>query len=938
MVDTRVRLEGKENKLYRPSKYFRYDDFDEKNIVSLKKKRIYKHLTNPYPGKTPVRINPILNSRVTFRSKHSEEDSIVYNHVLDFLGQLPEDCMRIGHFAQNSLHHSYFITPAQLFTSPKDPFDKKSSVKNYGIALIENVLKKIKAKEENLDVNYFIRSAIRQIDYLCETSALKSHSDFDDFSVVKDKFLWQLNKIQGSINAKKSSKSKRDEFAGNEDDFIFYPVFSGIEHLHKIDFQELFGVKYSNIIPLQRFDTNKGWRFIIPQKSYNERLKGKNAIVVDMGSFTGDSIIQMVDALSVFELNKITVISLIGRLEDFDREFFSKVQELKVKLLQSPEGTASVHKDEEKLAPLKIYFGVNLHIPPASSSKICEHCQEITLLNRYRQIEIFNKTPAIKYIEERLRVLELKHFSEIELQCPPYMPKTRGGAFDVETFFSVRNHLGKIDGYRFYTDYYTFFDDLKEGTEGFNEHIEAIIAVSLHEKHLWKTINNQLPDVKEKIRVYIDHIMSQKLALRQLHYNWDVVSLLKCYFLVNERDEELVFGVETQTKLFGFIVANTNDHEPGLNYISYKFAQNFHINKEVRNLSQKNFDQTPLIKSIRVLWGRIERNKNLPYHSLITHFNRKIVNAELIGGKEAVKGFFTLSRMYDEASAYYPNHSNFSVTINGLKTFINEIKNVPADIKNFKAEMEEAERNFQPLMEGITEVKTYLKSLYRFFDKNRFAEEYFNGGKKLGDYLDRINYTLGQRISVKARFDEIWNIVHELESAYFSLDDDDNFYSIWKLANYISVLDIWQGFTESNNETTQQVFSKFFARKGYGKRIQKELGQFEVSATKSYVNVGVNIHPYLLIAICKELLDNSFTHAPGSDVKVSITTETNPDSQITYSVIRYRQNQASKGEKKNGLVDVDKILDDFNGSMKFVNRPNSLLIKIAIPITQYSKV
>jgi len=502
----------------------------EKDIISLEKKIVVKYKIRPEHLKDAklIRINPILNAPVTFPSRHSEEDKIAFKNPMEFLEQFPSKDLKIGHFHQNSLHHPYFIKPNDLFKKDEDTGIMNSN----GIELFKSVISRVHKLEHSVDVNYYLESLTHQL------ASLKSHSHL--FNSYNTKTAKQFELAENEIKKLSSFVEIDTNYNLNpiknklKVDYVFRPVFSGIELLSRNDITEFCDVELNNIIELHRFDTIKGWRFIIPPKFLNDSLVNKTALILDMGSFTGDSIIQMVDALSVYQLSKIIVVSLVGRIEDFDREFLSRMREIKVKRRKVPNEKMD-NLPDNTVANINIYFGTNIHIPPYPSIKVCELCKEKERLHNY--LEAKECTPTVRnYIGKRKEELQLFHVNEIGNQCPTYFPESKSddeNKYDTLLFYKIRDELGKIDGYRFYEDYYFYFDKLTFGSPNYSRDMEAIIAICLHENHLLTTVKNQLPDIYNNLQIFIDEIICANNT-DSLNYKWKKKELLKFHLIINE--------------------------------------------------------------------------------------------------------------------------------------------------------------------------------------------------------------------------------------------------------------------------------------------------------------------------------------------------------------------------------------------------------------------
>ncbi len=110
-------------------------------------------------------------------------------------------------------------------------------------------------------------------------------------------------------------------------------MFSAIETMMNNKLKDILS-NYPNFhnFPLPRIDTPKGWRFTFPPKLLNAKgwnFTKRNILIIDDGSCSGDTILQMIDSIAMIEVNKIVVVSIIARLEDFQREFFSRLSSIK---------------------------------------------------------------------------------------------------------------------------------------------------------------------------------------------------------------------------------------------------------------------------------------------------------------------------------------------------------------------------------------------------------------------------------------------------------------------------------------------------------------------------------------------------------------------------------------------------------------------------------
>ncbi len=357
---------------------------------------ISKFASNPKPDYQIKRINPVLNTVVELNTKHSEADKILFSDPKKFMQQdfFRSEFLKIGHFQQNITHNSYYTDMKHLFRAPN------------GQKVLSAVKERIEENRENLKLadNYILGSDTSDLDtYLSKTLQPDNYLKSE---VHVDQIRESLNEIMLLLNKEKGSSSYQP-------DFIVHPVFSGIEEVEDNVFQEVFKTDKDNIISLQRYDTNNGWRFPFPAKRFNKITKNKHILILDSGSLSGHSLVQLVDAISFLEVRRIDFVSIIGRIDDFQREFQSRLRNIKVKPLKSR---------RDAVIPVNVLFGVNLHIPPFRSPNECPYCQEIESLELINQKRITTPTPkgTLK------NAFRMKYHFKIEIQASLLLVTYRG--------------------------------------------------------------------------------------------------------------------------------------------------------------------------------------------------------------------------------------------------------------------------------------------------------------------------------------------------------------------------------------------------------------------------------------------------------------------------------------------------------------------------------
>lgn len=546
--------------------YKSYDlgDFETKIISILSyennnKFNLVKLINKPKDVLIVKRINPILNAVVSLESKHTETIKLLYENPEELITSEPfqNDIFRIGHFKQNITHNSYFTNMHNLF------FDTN------GEMLLKILKERIDIKQPKIveNNNEFLYSHLME---------LKKKSDFDQNKTLSDALNLVLEKTK---NAEVSVEYKPK--------FIFHPVYSGIEEVSEDVLHEVFGTNKANIISLQRYETKNGWRFPFPAKRYNNPTKGAHILIIDSGALSGHSLVQLIDSISFLDVGRIDFLSVVGRIDDFQREFYSRLRTIRVKNFRGDNDLRM-----NSIVNLNIMFGINLHIPPSISAESCTYCSEIKKLEAYlEENKKSNKLPeqTLSYIDERIH----KEIPLIEdsglFKYPEYIPtiKERNEP-DLIQIFNTRDKLGKVDSYRFYIEYFEYFDkignqiDSDEIKKIFNdEHkdllkqIELILICVLHEPHLVNVLKDLLASIYEIALSLIDELISVPNSVSRLNYNWSKYALVKIAFSLKSQNKLALYDFY-HFQYFGILFNFSNDCDKSLNFLSFLLSGSYY--------------------------------------------------------------------------------------------------------------------------------------------------------------------------------------------------------------------------------------------------------------------------------------------------------------------------------------------------------------------------
>ncbi|MGC3948011.1 MAG: hypothetical protein QM762_26465 [Chryseolinea sp.] len=374
---------------------------------------------------------------------------------------------------------------------------------------------------------------------------------------------------------------------------IFYPKNSGIKFLNmKILTDQVLRNQRIKILELERFPTSEGWRFPHPPEFMKQVSEGKTVFILDDGSCTGDSIVQMIDEVAFLNVSEIVVLTLIGRVNNHKREFFSRIE--------------SISNASGGRINLKVLFGSHWNIPTY-------YVEESPVMREKRWLEDlcgFANTPfRIRDIANQV-LHELKP-KLVSGEGNQHLLKKRDGESIVSDLVIPREEIGKITSYRFYDEHFNFFNDViaqYESDTRTNDRyrtIELICAVFLHEPYLFSRFKNVLPDLVDKLEEFVFALTignpkrgNRRIEKDGLYYDWKNKDIVHLFFIVF-RDTRLIEVLNTDTltgliKRFGKSIGD-------LNYIFFKLIRYMPLRKEV--ITEKKYSG----KIIRLIEGVRER-------------------------------------------------------------------------------------------------------------------------------------------------------------------------------------------------------------------------------------------------------------------------------------------------------------------------------------------
>jgi len=412
------------------------------------------------------------------------------------------------------------------------------------------------------------------LDYLDEENV---KIGFLKFNNVIHPYFFDTNAILKKINIDLLKRIFKKIRINSKELKIFYPKNSGMKYLD-IDIlkNNVFRDHSIEMYELERFNTNEGWKFPHTTNHFEKVINNKTVLIFDDGSCTGDSLIQMVDALTLFEIKEIVLVCLIGRVNDHKREFFSKITQIKAK--------------QNEPIRIEIYFASHWHIPTyyiddnPSTNELNWLKEVINLQNTPENIRTLAKT-----IANEITPKPIESFKSYQY-LPKIRDKGRGSIIPKMEIIKAREEVGKVIGYRFYKESFSYFNSIikkYESDDKFerNKDMELLCSTFLYEPYLYDKISQSMPDVIDKIDEFIDALIfgnpkkgNKTINIKkELTYEWDKKDIIHLFFIVFKSEKLInkLKDVSTFKKLIDFI----ENVDSAMNYVLYKILAYFPVNK-----------------------------------------------------------------------------------------------------------------------------------------------------------------------------------------------------------------------------------------------------------------------------------------------------------------------------------------------------------------------
>jgi|GEM_PF-1000612 len=343
---------------------------------------------------------------------------------------------------------------------------------------------------------------------------------------------------------------------------LFYPKKSDIQFLILKNLKISVLKNGFEYFELDRFLSNNGWKFPHIGSHFEKIINNNYILLLDDGSCSGDSLLQMINEVSYFLPRKIYLLCIVGRVDDHKREFFSKLK--------------SITSSDNNVVDVEVYFSSYWHIPTFNLSKnpYYDEIEWLKELLSFSNIPLFIQKTAENILEQ---INPIKLNKESIIKNYRYMipkresdPTYSESKYPKKDMLFVRDKIGQVIVYRYYVESFDWFNILIKKLEENKEsdrrnrykNIELLSMCLLYEPYLYEELCRVLPDFREKMEEFIQAIIfgnpkrnNRKINIDEdFYYNWSAKKkdLIHLLFIIYKSNMLEFLDKEKITKLFDF--------------------------------------------------------------------------------------------------------------------------------------------------------------------------------------------------------------------------------------------------------------------------------------------------------------------------------------------------------------------------------------------------
>jgi len=738
-------------------------------------------------------INPILNSPSGLKKSKNDINTLMTKE--EFLQFVEDENILIGNMKSGSYYLTYYLDTKMILTNQDD------------FQLIRHLLQKLKEKKEKSNLSE-LNNIVNGLNIISSNIQI----------VTKKK---ELETIKRKIE-KLNTPSLFNEY---ELDLVFYPFQSNIQVIEKN--KSIFNQINTNqknvlIFPIPRIQTEKGWRFTFPPKFLNivTSKRNQNVLILDDGSCTGSTIMQMIDSIAFLSIKSIDVLSIFGRLEDYQKELFSRLKSIRVK---------------DKVVPLNIFFGVHYNLP-VLTYKENPFLQEVIEIENLEKI-LKNTSPNFKGFLRNFKTQLNNVVYPKDIKREFYLFKN----VSKKIMMSFRDKIGLFDSYRFYSedipkngDFDLFYDSETSTL--------TLLSVLNLEPNLYKTIKRLLtPD-------NINTIFNQTLSyLSNSEYNdtkEKQIFLIKSLFYLNSTtilESQNLYNLTIKMQKNKF-------NDESFHYLIYLL---FIISFEIRNI--ENVLTIKGLKSSLIDWFTKLKEDKKEIFKKIRYFSEEYRNYQLTkDGKspEIINSYEILSDYYHKTINNEESHSD--------KLLPNQLDNLERIIKNITIKYND--ENDTILENELENFNIVLKEY-----KNKYYQEY-----KTYVIIKNIIESLSKYGSSEFQFNP-QNLNKYIVNFENSLKKDNNKIEHFRL--FLKYLKLYRSnILYSNSLFSEFILNQFSNLEKVWNLCENEIKDpnYKKITFKNSINYNVQVNKYILIIAFQNLIKNKNKYAKSISWEIEI--------------------------------------------------------------------
>ena len=609
------------------------------------------------------------------------------------------------------------------------------------------------SEQNTLKETILFDSNIKFLDYVNEDDILINYKIFNN---LIHPYFFNLEKIiekeNNTINTNPEASlsnfifnhSLKNKVVIDDNLKIFYPKKSDID---TFDFKLLISKILKNqsiqVFELERYNIIEGWKFPHTTDTFKDVVKDKNVLIIDDGSYSGDSILQMVNELVYFKPSKIDLVCLIGKVNDHKREFFSRINKMKYQ----------DHNGNYVYIETNIYFVSHWHIENYFQEN-SPFTEEISWINKLISFQIL----PINIKKIASAILTAITPKEDDTEDYKFFPKDRlTNAVPKKQIILVRNEIGKVIGYRFYKENFEFFNNFIKKfeistIENRYKDIELLCMCFLYEPFLYKKITNIMPDIKEKIEGFIDVIFfgntkGKKLTVDKMHFDWEKNKrdLLHLFFIIYSDENKLK---QLDYKKIAILLEFSKSKSTTSNYILYKILKFFPLTVEEINEKNKFIFLKDIIYDF-IEKGNADKQTKNDFKRFYSFLNTLPTGKDITSQIKDIKYIYWNNdqvKTHVKEESYLQNLSEFKTNVRELKDLSDEkkaydpekVEKVKDSWRNIKAIL------LDPILSFYNSHEDFLKP-YPYFTYNKKISDKKNSLMSSYKIIDSFEYNLEQR-------------------------------------------------------------------------------------------------------------------------------------------------------------------------------------------------